>query len=89
MELSPDFPAFPSVKFATDDIPPDHHWYPANKASGSKAGFNLGSLYAEFVRQIGTFGGVRRALRDLDCHTWVIDPPPPVQVSLCYLLHLG
>ena len=39
--------------------------------------FSLIHLYTEFVRQITLFGPVRRALRDIDNHSWVVDPPPP------------
>lgn len=76
VKIGPEFPdGAGSLSYHTDDIPPNHNWY---NFSGSKSRTNLGSLYAEFVRQIGTFGPLRRALRDLDANSWVLDPPPPV-----------
>ena len=49
--------------------------------------FSLIHLYTEFVRQITLFGPVRRALRDIDNHSWVVDPPPPGMVtSLFYFI---
>ena len=78
VKIGPGFPDASAVSYTTDDIPTtgggaDHSWY--NKFNE----FNLGSLYSEFVRQIDTLAPLRKALRDLDTHTWVLDPPPPVQ----------
>jgi len=77
VRIGPTFPDPGSVALQTDDVPPNHAWF---NTAGAKSGktFSLIHLYTEFVRQITLFGPVRRALRDIDNHSWVVDPPPPV-----------
>jgi len=81
VKIGPGFPGDASaVSYTTDDIPTTNGGGGANHSWYTKFNeFNLGSLYSEFVRQIDTLAPLRKALRDLDTHTWVLDPPPPVQ----------